>query len=211
MKTEVKLMLRAIPFGIIAYIFFVWAMFDFAYVFIFLPILMFFLIYIMPALVLGTILLVMMIIYATARKKNTLFNEKTVYYCRECGTEVKLEEKSCKSCGAENIHRTEALEKLNEMEKSLEDSRVKILEKHLTKKWRTSGTGNLERDNLDLIYSQSKDVKSKKVSLIVGDTEEEKIKWAKAQFYEENRSLQEIADDLGESMITVKKYINSEE
>jgi len=48
------------------------------------------------------------------------------------------------------------------------------------------------------------------VQLEIGSIPEDKIRWVKSQYHEKNRTIQEIADDLDETMISVRKYIDSD-
>jgi len=34
------------------------------------------------------------------------------------------------------------------------------------------------------------------------------LEWIKTQYYDLNRTIQDIADDFGESMITIRKYLD---
>lgn len=66
------------------------------------------------------------------RESKELFflNEiKWIYDCPECGAEIKLEYKVCGNCGMENTLRITALEKIENLEKKIEESRAKLSEK----------------------------------------------------------------------------------
>jgi len=52
------------------------------------------------------------------------------------------------------------------------------------------------------------ELREKKMKLIIGSTPEGKLEWIKTQYFDLHRNIQDIADDLGESMMTVKKYLN---
>lgn len=62
--------------------------------------------------------------------------------------------------------------------------------------------------SLELLDSNAVKVNKRKFQLIIGNTLEEKIRWAKTQ-HEKGMSIQDIADAIGETMITAKKYIDS--
>lgn len=167
------------------------------------------LIFIIPAIIAVIVLVIMVIIIIRVTKKEAIFSNKTKHYCAECGSPIRLEEKVCSKCGAENVKRKEALELLEEREKSIATTKAKILEKSQSKKYRTPRNRKFDERQIELLNSQAKRIKLKKTDLIVGTALEDKIKWAKTQYHEKNRSIQDIANELGVSMINVRAYIDS--
>ena len=58
-------------------------------------------------------------------------------------------------------------------------------------------------------FEQIRLAKSKKMEAIIGNTLEDKKKWVEVQ-YRMGRSFREIAEELGESMITVRHYLDED-
>ena len=56
---------------------------------------------------------------------------------------------------------------------------------------------------------QMRRAKSKKMEALIGNTLEDKKKWVAAQ-YREGKTFREIAEELGESMITVRHYLEED-
>ena len=204
MKPVIKVILSGVVSSIAGFFFLMWGISDFVILFDWPPSLIF----IIPGIVAGILMLVCVGTYLISQKKNTLFNPKTIYHCSECGTMIKLEAKSCEKCGSENSNRLEALVKLTVLENNVEEHKTEILERSQSKKRRTARDKKLEKMNLELLVSNAEKVKKRKFQLIIGNTLEEKIKWAKTQ-YEKGMLIQDIADAIGETMITAKKYIDS--
>ncbi|MFX0020676.1 MAG: hypothetical protein ACFFAF_18310 [Candidatus Hermodarchaeota archaeon] len=203
MKPELKLMLRGSLTCVVGMIFLAWGVSDLVIAFNAPSILIF----IIPVIASLIFFIILASLYIRAKKAGSILDEKTVYSCSECGSTLKLEDKLCNYCGVENVNRKEALEKLEEMEKSIENEKAKLLEKMYTKKRKTYQT---EEMMLELLNSNAREVRLRKVKLIIGNNLEDKIRWVKTQFHDMNRTIQDIADDLGESMITVSHYIDSE-
>jgi hypothetical protein len=109
--------------------------------------------------------------YLYAKKKDKIFNEKAVYYCVQCSSPIKLEAESCKECGAENVSRKAALEKLEELKASIEVRKTKILEKLNSKKSRVR---NLANEEWDLLERQAQKICKRKMSLLQGSSLTEK-------------------------------------
>jgi len=84
------------------------------------------LIFIIPAIVSTASFSVFVVVAIIVRIKYAIFIK--THYCVECGATIKLEEKKCSNCGADNIKRKEALEKLEEEEKSINNTRKKSWE-----------------------------------------------------------------------------------
>ena len=59
-----------------------------------------------------------------------------------------------------------------------------------------------------MLFNEERDLRVKKTKLIIGGSHEGKLDWIKAQHYDLKRTIQEIADDLGESMIAIGKYLD---
>ena len=138
------------------------------------------------------------------------------YYCYMCGAEIKSEGKYCTNCGAENELRLKKIKKLENLEKSpssylstpaflsldtpsyLSKSRKREFKRYQASTEKMRDRQSLERDRL----------RTTKTKLIIGNTREGKLKWVKKQHFDLKRSIQDIANDLGESMISVKKYLD---
>ena len=166
------------------------------------------LIFIIPSIVSIGIFSIFVVAAIYVRIKYAIFIK--THYCVECGATIKLEEKKCSNCGADDIKRKEALEKLEEKEKSIEEKRkrnlMKIREKSSEKKWRTK-----EQDEDKYLYygEQMREAKAMKMAISIGGTLEDKKKWVEAQ-YREGKSFREIAEELGEDMITVRHYLDED-
>ena len=168
MRPELKAGLTGTLFCVVGIFIMIWGVSDLVSLFNAPAILIF----IIPTITTVIVLLIFVIVGIRIKKKNAIFNEKTIYYCAECGSTIKLEEKLCSNCGVENIKRKEALEQLEELEKSIENSKAKILEKSQSKKWRTPRNRKWDERNLELLNSQARKVKSRKTQLItIGNLE----------------------------------------
>ena len=130
----------------------------------------------------------------------------TIYKCKACGAENKLEEKSCRTCGAENVLRLEKIAKLESRWKRIEKRRDKSVE-IVTERKTMLGTRSSE--NRDIILAQkSRKLRLELSKLETEGTHEGKLRLVKRQYYELNMTIQDIADDLGVSMMTVRKHLN---
>jgi len=165
-------------------------------------------IFIIPTIVSTATFSIFMVVVIVVRIKYAIFFK--THHCVECGAKIRLGKKKCSNCGAINIKRKEALEKLEGEEISLEKKRKKnllmIREKSRGKKWRTR-----EQDEDKYLYyeEQMRMVKSAKMEILIGDTLEDKKKWVEKQ-YREGKSFREIAEELGEGMITVRHYLDED-
>jgi len=167
------------------------------------------LITIIPIVVVITIVAIIAIIAGVlvARKKKK--PQIKFYQCLDCGASIRLEEKFYGICGADNLIRKEELVKLEMLGEFLEEAKVKRLEK-----LQSSGDRKSPRDRRvdelegEFLNYQVRRVKMMKARLETGITFDEKLEWVKRQYHEMNKSIQEIAEELGESMITVKNYLN---
>ena len=168
MRPELKLGLTGTLFCVVGIFIMIWGVSDLVSLFNAPAILIF----IIPTIIAVIFLIIFVIVGIRIKKKNAIFNEKTIYYCAECGSTIKLEEKLCSNCGVENIKRKEALEQLEELEKSIENTKAKILEKSQSKKWRTPRSRKFDERHLELLNSQARKVKSRKTQLItIGNLE----------------------------------------
>jgi len=127
--------------------------------------------------------------------------------CKACGVVIKLEEKFCRNCGAENVLRIKKIAKL--------ESKVIRVDKRRDKVWGggTSDGKGIQRARATEFWDKnlarrSRELRMKKTKLKTGSTREGKLEWIKTQYYDLNRTIQDIADDFGESMITVRKYLD---
>ncbi len=162
MRPELKAGLTATLFCVVGIFIMIWGVSDLVSLFNAPTILIF----IIPTITAVIFLIIFVIVGIRIKKKNAIFNEKTIYYCAECGSTIKLEEKLCSNCGVENIKRKEALEQLEELEKSIENTKAKLLEKSQSKKWRTPRNRKSDERHLELLNSQARKVKSRKTQLI---------------------------------------------
>ncbi|MFX1575048.1 MAG: hypothetical protein ACFFB0_20110 [Promethearchaeota archaeon] len=205
MRSEYKSILKGIVLCIVSFFIMMWGVSD-------LVILLDAprsLIFIIPAIISIIIFCVLVVIFVIVEKRNTLLSEKTIHHCVECGATIRLEEKVCSNCGSDNIKRKEALEKLEEIEKSAENSITKIREKSQSKKWRTPASRKQDEKYLLLYENQLREVKSKKMKILYGSTLEDKKKWVEIQ-YRQGKSFRKIAEELGEDMITVRHYLDAD-
>lgn len=60
------------------------------------------------------------------------------------------------------------MEQLEELEKSIENNKLKILEKSQSKKWRTPRNKKLDESYIELFNNQARKVKIRKMELIIG-------------------------------------------
>jgi len=127
--------------------------------------------------------------------------------CKACGVVIKLEEKFCHNCGAENVLR---IKKIVELE-----SKVVRVDKRRDKMWGggTPDRSTIRRDRRKEGWDQflaikSRKLRMKKTKLITGNTHKGVLEWIKTQYYDLHRTIQDIADDFGESMITIRNYLN---
>jgi len=92
-----------------------------------------------------------------------------VYKCKACGAVIKLEEKFCRNCGAENVLRIQEIVKLQ--------SKVKRVEKKREKVWggRTPDRKGTQRDGATELHDlalarRSRELKMRKTKLKTGNT-----------------------------------------
>jgi len=138
-------------------------------------------------------------------KRRKIYNRK-VYKCRGCGAAIKLEEKICNECGEENAIRYEALKKLEDSERKIEEDLAKNSEK-LSKRRAIGIEKGLQKVGHDLLVNELVKIKLKKMKLITGNTSEGIREWIKTQHYDLKRNIQDIADELGMSIFTVKNLL----
>ena len=160
MRPELNFALKGTLFFVVGILILIWGVSDLVILFNAPAILIF----IIPTITTVILLIICVIIGIGIKKKNAIFNEKTIYYCAECGSTIKLEDEFCSNCGVENIKRKEALEQLEELEKSIENTKAKLLEKSQSKKWRTPRNRKWDERHLELLNSQARKVKSRKRS-----------------------------------------------
>lgn len=206
MKPEFKLMMRGFLLLLVSLFFIVWGLMDILSVtggstelLIIVPVIV--------TIIYFVVIGVLVVVSVVLKRRNILY--KKVHNCTACGAVIKLEEKFCVKCGAENVIRYEALEKLEDLERQIEEVKANRAEK--LKPWkrgRTRGGKRLQEINDEILYNKSIEVRLKKTKLITGNSHEGRLEWIKTQYYDLNRSIQDVADDLGESMITVRKYLD---
>ena len=203
MKPEFKLILKGLLFLAAGLFFLVWGLDDILYltggsielltIILVIAFLIFF-------LIMGTLFAVSII----QKRKHVLY--KKIYNCRACGAVIKLEEAICVKCGAENTIRYEALDKLEDLERKIKVKRSENLKS--SKGIITRRARKLQELDDELLSNKARKVRLKKTQLIIGNTHEGKLEWIKTQYYDLGRTIQDIANDLGESMITVRKNLD---
>ncbi len=210
-----KFMLRGISLILVGIFFIFWGFSDILSVKSEIRIIIMILLFIMiPFIILAIIYDFIGIIKVIRKKKELDFlNVKNwIYNCAECGAKITLEVKVCDKCGVENAIRRAALESLENLEHSIEEKKAKILETQQSSKRkkssRTKYTEELEAEILLRVNQLTKKAALIKKSLLIGNTRYEKIDWVRKQYYEKNKSIIEIADELGEDMFIVEAYIN---
>ncbi len=150
---------------------------------------------------------ILVIVSVILKRRNILY--KKVHNCRICGAAIKLEDKICKECGEENAIRYEALEKLEDSERKIIEYQAKRSEKLANSK---RGPNRRERKLQEMedqrLSNKSREIRVMKTKLITGNTRDGIIEWIKTQHYDLKRNIQEIAEDSGESMLSVRKYLD---
>ena len=202
MKPESKLILRGIPFLILGFLFLVWGLYDILSLTggtLDLLSTIIIIVFAVMLLILGVIIIVGLIL----RQRHVLY--KKDYKCRECGAAINLEEEYCAECGAKNVAKYEALEKLEEYERKIEKVKAKRAK---AKPPKTRRNKKLEEIEDEMLANREREMRVKKTKLIIGGSHEGKLEWIKTQYYDLNRSIQDIADDLNESMMTIRKYLD---
>ena len=206
MKREVKSLLSGLLMLALSIIFLVWGLTDILSVtggsIEFLIVI--------PVIVVGIMLLIFGVLFVAlfiSVRRNVL--HKKIYNCKECGAVIKLETEFCANCGAKNVIKDEALEKIEKLETKIEKFRAKRSEMLQSSKRAptTRDIRYLERED-SMLFNEERDLRVKKTKLIIGSTREGKLEWIKTQYYDLNRTIQDIADDLGESMMSVRKYLD---
>ena len=165
---------------------------------------------IIPVIVVGIILLIFGVLFVVlfiGVRRNVL--HKRIYNCRECGVVIKLEAEFCANCGAKNVIKDEAFEKLEKLETKIEKFRTKRSEMlQSSKRALTARDKRYLESEERMLFNEERELRVMKTKLIIGSTREGKLEWIKTQHYHLNRSIQDVADDLGESMIAVRKYLD---
>ena len=170
MDSRTKYSLYCIAVSIVSVFLFVSAMSDFAYVFgASSPILI--IIIVVTIIIISSIFLGLNFY---VKKKAWIFNEKAKYACSQCGSKIKLEEKVCKQCGAENIKRIEALKQLEVLEISTEVRREELAQKIQSSilpsgRKKPSRIKNLEKQEWDMLDIRLQKIKKRKAILADAD------------------------------------------
>jgi len=158
----------------------------------------------------GIMLLVFVILFVVLfiRVRRNVLHKKT-YNCSNCGAVIKLESEFCANCGTKNPIKDEALDKLEKLETKIEELKAKRSETlQSAKRPPTARDKRYLESEERMLFNEERDLRVKKTKLIIGSTHEGKLEWIKTQRHDLNRNIQEIADDLGESMIAVRKFID---
>lgn len=165
---------------------------------------------VIPIIVLGIMLLIFGILFVVifiGVRRNVL--HKKIYNCSKCGAVIKLEVGFCVNCGAKNVFKDEALEKLDKLETKIIKFKAKRSEMlQSSKRPLTARDIRALESEERMLFNEERDLRVKKTKLIIGGSREGKLDWIKTQYYDLKRTTQEIADDLGESMIAVRKYLD---
>jgi len=161
-----------------------------------------------PVIVIITFVLVIAVLVVVSLfiKRRKIFNRKN-HKCRVCGASIKLEDKICTECSEENAIRNEALNKLEDSEKKIEEDLARTEEKR-SKKRSTRRGNKLEEMGYDMLRNELRKIRVKKMKIITGNTHEGKLEWIKTQHYDLKRSIREIAEDLIETSLAVSKYLD---
>jgi len=139
--------------------------------------------------------------------KNFMPNE--TYYCYMCGAEIKSEDKYCTKCGADNELRLKKIKKLETVEKRATTSLSSPAIRSGTSRKSRAKRVRAAEEKMQVREFQIRDrIRRARTKLIIGNTHEGKLNWVKKQHFDLKRTIQDIANDLGESMITVKEYLN---
>jgi len=205
MKPEIKAAVMGILTLPLALIFIVWGLMDILSVtggstelLIIVPVIV--------TIIFFSVIAVLVVVSIVLKRRDILY--KKVHNCRACGAAIKLEEKLCNECGEENAIRYEALKKLEDSERKIEEYQAKRSEKLMNSK---RGPNRRERKLQEMederLSNKSREIRVMKTKLITGNTREGIMEWIKTQHYDLKRSIQEIAEDLGESMFTVKNFL----
>lgn len=209
MKPEIKAAIMGILALPLALIFIVWGLMDILSVtggstelLIIVPVIV--------TIIYIAVIVVSVLVSFVVKRRNILY--KKVHNCSACGAEITLEEKFCNVCGEENIIRYEALTKLKELEIRIEEHKIKNKER--TEKLQNKRFGiskqnrKIQNQEKEMLLKQELEVRKRKIKILTGGTHEGTIRWIKEQYCDLKRTIQEIADDLGESMIAVRKCID---
>ncbi|UCC21182.1 MAG: metal-dependent hydrolase [Promethearchaeota archaeon] len=149
------------------------------------------------------------------RKKKELelpIVKNRIYNCVDCGAKMTLEVKNCNECGAENAIRNTILERIEDLEGSLEETRKKVLEKEISpskkKSVKLKYQNELEDKILSNLKEKAKELLLLKTILLTVNSQNEKLSWVKTQYYEKNKSIIEIASELGEDMFIIEDSLD---
>ena len=206
MKREFKALLSGLLLLLLSLIFIIWGLSDILSV-TGGPIE---LLIIIPLIVGGIIFLIFGVLFVVlfiGIRRNVL--HKRIYNCRECGAVIQLEAELCANCGAKNVIKDEAFEKLEKLETKIEKFKAKRSEMlQSSKRALTARDKRYLESEERMLLNEERELRMMKTKLIIGSTREGKLEWIKTQHYDLNRSIQDIADDLGDSMIAVRKYLD---
>lgn len=206
MKREFKALLSGLLLLLLSLIFIIWGLSDILSV-TGGPIE---LLIIIPVIVGGIIFLIFGVLFVVlfiGIRRNVL--HKRIYNCRECGAVIQLEAELCANCGAKNVIKDGAFEKLEKLETKIEKFKAKRSEMlQSSKRALTARDKRYLESEERMLLNEERELRVMKTKLIIGSTREGKLEWIKTQHYDLNRSIQDIADDLGDSMIAVRKYLD---
>jgi len=205
MKPEIKAAVMGILTLPLALIFIVWGLMDILSVtggstelLIIVPVIV--------TIIFFSVIAVLVVVSIVLKRRDILY--KKVHNCRACGAAIKLEEKLCNECGEENAIRYEALKKLEDSERKIEEYQAKISEKRMkSKRRKTRREKKLQEIEDERLFNKSREIRVMKTKLITGNTREGIREWIKTQHYDLKRTIHDIADDLGMSIFTVKNLL----
>ena len=126
------------------------------------------------------------------------------YKCEGCGAINNIEVKFCSNCGAENVARLELIAKL--------EARTRKTERDTGRARHARKSGSMRMDMARELAAgglarKARRLKLEKARLVTGGTHEGKLRWIKEQL-DLNKTVTEIAEELGESMFKVAKYVD---
>ncbi|MBY8981191.1 MAG: hypothetical protein KGD72_12440 [Candidatus Lokiarchaeota archaeon] len=209
MKSEIgasiKALLMAIVFFTVALFFIVSGLFDILSV-TGGPIELLIIVPVIVVIIFIGLIVILVVVSIILKRRNILY--KKVHNCRACGAAIKLEDHICNDCGKENTIRLEALIKIEDTERKIEEYQAKRLEKRKNSRKRMNRREKKIQETEDeRLYKQTRELRLMKTKLITGNNRDGIMEWIKIQHYDLKRTIQDIADDSGESMLTVKNFL----
>jgi response regulator of citrate/malate metabolism len=98
---------------------------------------------------------------------------------------------------------------LEDIERKIEKVKAqRAEERKSSKRLKTKQSKRLQEIDDDILANREREMRVKQTKLIIGGSHDSKLEWIKIQSFDLNRTIQDIANDLGESMIAVRKYLD---